>query len=269
MNRLVNPVVALAATLHDPEGALLPLLRPALPDLTRRYTGLAILATTDTSLAMAELLTDAGATVRRAPADYASVGQRRLQAVQLAATLAPSIHLCDFDRLLHWWRHYPDELAEVVAQIATVDLLVLARTARAWATHPANQIETEQLANRAVSLVYGEPVDVCSGSRGLSRRAVAYLSVHSREQSVGADAEWPLLLRRASGFRCEQRLTEGLEFETGDRFPAEIAQAGGLDAWNAAHDHEPARWIFRTRVAADIVDAAVRTAVSRSALAGR
>ena len=30
------------------------------------------------------------------------------------------------------------------------DLLILGRTARAWATHPAVQVETEQLANRAI-----------------------------------------------------------------------------------------------------------------------
>lgn len=252
--------VALASTLHDPEGALLPLLRPALPDLTRRYAGLAILATSDTAPAMLELLATAGATIEHQPSDYAAVGSRRLAAVRSAAWLAPAVHLCDFDRLLHWWRHYPDELAAVGEQVARVDLLLLGRTARAWATHPANQRETEQLANRAVSLLYGEEVDICSGSRGLSRRAVAYLAARSREHGVGTDAEWPLLLRDAPGFVREQRLVEGLAFETADRYPEEVAAAGGLAAWNAMLDRDPARWTFRTRVAAEIVAAAARLA---------
>ena len=255
--------VALAATLHDPHGSFLPLLRPALPDLARRYAGLAIVATDDTAGGVLDLLAGAGATVARRPPDLGAVGRHRLEAVRLAATLAPAVHLCDFDRLLHWWHHYPDELAAVLAQIATVDLLILGRTARAWATHPANQIETEGLANRAVSLLYGAGVDVCAGARGLSRRAVEYLAAHSRARNVGADAEWPLLLRRAPGFRCAQRLTEGLEFETADRHPEEVARTGGLAAWNAEIDRDPARWTFRTHIAADIVDAAIRTGMSR------
>ncbi|HEX5505229.1 MAG TPA: hypothetical protein VFW96_21610 [Thermomicrobiales bacterium] len=257
--------VALAATLHDPGGALLPLLRPALPDLARRYAGLAILATDDTAPALLDLLRAAGAAVESRPADYAAVGRRRLDAVRRAAGLAPevaAVHLCDFDRLLHWWHAYPDELADVVAHAARVDLLILGRTARAWATHPAVQVETEHLANRAASLLYGAEVDVCAGSRGLSRRAVDYLVARSRERGVGADAEWPLLLRHAGSFACAQRLTEGLEFETADRFPEEVARAGGPAAWNAALDRDPARWAFRAHVAADIVDGALRTALA-------
>lgn len=261
--------VALAATLHDPGGELLLLLRPALPGLARRYAGLAILATDDTAPAMLDLLADAGATVETRPADYAAVGRRRLDAVRRAAGLAPdvaAVHLCDFDRLLHWWHAYPDELEDVVAQMSSVDLLILGRTARAWATHPAVQVETEQLANRAISLLYGVDVDVCAGSRGLSRRAVDYLAARSRELGVGTDAEWPLLLRHADGFACAQRLTEGLEFETADRFPDAVARAGGLAAWNAAHDRDPARWTFRTHVAAEIVDGGLRTALALGAV---
>ncbi len=255
--------VALASTLHDPEGATLPLLLDALPDLPRRYAGLAIVATEETPERMIAPLVAAGAAVTRGPSEYREIGRRRLGAVRQAADLAPSVHLCDFDRLLHWWHGWRDELDATLARIATVDLLLLGRTARAWATHPANQVETEQAANRLVSRLYDEPVDVCSGSRGLSRRAVAYLAAHSTVHDVGTDGEWPVLLRRAGGFRCDQVLTEGLEFETADRYPDEVARAGGLAAWNAAHDRDPARWTFRTRLAADIVAGALSAADER------
>src|SRR5439155_20716974 len=122
--RAVTAPVALAATLHDPHGSFLPLLRPALPDLARRYAGLAIVATDDTAGGVLDLLAGAGATVACRPPDLGMVGRHRLEAVRLAATLAPAAHLGDFDRLPHWWRHYPDELAAVLAQIATVDLRV-------------------------------------------------------------------------------------------------------------------------------------------------
>jgi hypothetical protein len=192
------------------------------------------------------------------PSDYREIGWRRLGAVREAATIAPAVHLCDFDRLLHWWHFWRDELSATIARIPAADLLLLGRTERAWATHPAHQLETEQQANRLVSHLFGAEVDVCSGSRGLSRRAVDYLAAHGRVHDVGTDGEWPILLRWArADFRCEQVLTEGLEFETADRFPDEVAQAGGLTAWNAARDREPDRWVFRTRLAGDIVAGAL------------
>jgi hypothetical protein len=258
-----RPGVALASTLHDPEGADLPNLLDALPAIARRYAGMAIFATEETPERALAPLVAAGARVTRHPSDLAEIGWRRLGAVREAAGFAPAVHLCDFDRLLHWVRTWPDELDAVLARIPTTDLLILARTPRAWATHPANQIETEGLANRVVSHFFGADVDICSGSRGLSRRAVAYLTEHGREHSVGTDAEWPLLLRRADPFRWEQIETEGLEFETGDRHPEAVARAGGLAAWNATLDRDAARWTFRTRLAGDIVAAALRTAGQR------
>ncbi len=252
--------VALAATLHDPHGADLPALRAALPGLATRYAGMAIFATAETPEYVTAPLVAVGASVTRHPSDLGEIGWRRLGAAREAATMADAVHLCDFDRLLHWWHHWQAELETIIARVATVDLLILGRTERAWATHPANQLETEGLANRVVSHFFGEAVDICSGSRGLSRRAAEWLALHGREHSVGTDAEWPLLLRRAAGFTWAQDLTEGLEFETGDRHPQEVARAGGLAAWNATLDRDAARWTFRTRLAGDIVAAALRTA---------
>ncbi len=249
--------VALAATLHDPRGADLPALRAVLPDLARRYAGLAIFATEETAAAILEPLATAGAAVSRHPSDYREIGRRRLGAVKQAVEFAPAVHLCDFDRLIHWARYWPDELDGVLAHLPAVDLLILGRTERAWATHPANQVETERLANRVVSHFYGAEVDICAGSRGLSRRAVEYLAAHSRIHDVGTDAEWPLLLRHAGDFRCELLLTEGLEFETADRHADEVARAGGLAGWNAVLDRDPARWTFRVRLASDIVAGAL------------
>ena len=258
--------VALASTLHDPEGADLPLLEAALPDLARRYAGMAIFATVETPETILEPLAAGGANVSRHPSDYAQVGRRRLGAVVEAARVAPGVHLCDFDRLLHWWHYWPDELALVLARVAASDLLILGRTERAWSSHPANQIETERFANRVVSHFYGAEVDICSGSRGLSRRAVEYLAAHSREPGVGTDGEWPLLLRRAGGYRCDHLLTEGLEFETADRYPDEVARVGGLAAWNALLDRDAARWTFRTRLAADIAAGALRAVSGHDAV---
>jgi hypothetical protein len=253
--------VALAATFHDPECADLAATVEAAADLARRYAGLVIFATEATPRRAVEPLLAVGARLTTNPTNSDELGWQRLRAVREAATLAPAVHLCDFDRLLHWWRYWPDELDAIIARIQSADLLLLGRTERAWATHPAHQLTTEQQANRLVSRLYGAEVDVCSGSRGLSRRAVEYLAERGRVHDVGTDGEWPILLRRAKeNFRCEQVLTEGLEFETGDRFPGEVARAGGLAAWNAARDREAERWAFRVRLAGDIVAGALRAA---------
>ena len=100
--------------------------------------------------------------------------------------------------------------------------------------------------------------DVGAGSRGLSRRGVAKLLELSREPTIGIDAELPLLLLGREGFEVGFRACEGLEFETADRFGAEIEAAGGYDSWEAEMCANPARWLFRLRVALLIAEAAVR-----------
>jgi hypothetical protein len=170
---------------------------------------------------------------------------------------AAHLHLCDFDRALHWIAHYPEELDTVIAAIPNYDLLVLGRTERAWATYPGYQAETEPLFNRVFALVTGLPWDVGAGSRGLSRRAAQILLESSREPTVGVDAEWPLLLVSRDGLRVGHRACEGLEFETADRFGPEIESAGGYAAWQAQMDADPERWVFRLRLALMIAESAL------------
>jgi hypothetical protein len=84
------------------------------------------------------------------------------------------------------------------------------------------------------------------------------LLVLSKEQTVGIDAEWPLLLMAHDSFRVSYRACEGLEFETADRFGPEIEATGGHEAWEAQMSADPARWAFRLRVALLIAEAATR-----------
>ena len=160
--------VALAATLHDPGCADLAATSAALNGLARRYAGMVIFATGETPDRALAPLVAAGARVSKHPTDYREIGWRRLGAVREAATLAPAVHLCDFDRLLHWHRCWPDELDTVLSRLPAADLLLLGRTERAWATHPAHQRETEQLANRVVSHHYGAP-SMSAPARAASR----------------------------------------------------------------------------------------------------
>jgi hypothetical protein len=166
--------------------------------------------------------------------------------------------MCDFDRALHWMAHYPRELPEVIGGIAEFDLLVLGRTDRAWATHPPYQAQTEPLFNRIFALTTGLPWDVGAGSRGFSRRGAERLLELSKEPTIGIDAEWPLLLLSQEGYAVGYRACEGLEFETADRFAAEIEAAGSYEAWEAEMSADPARWAFRLKLATLIAEAIVR-----------
>jgi hypothetical protein len=263
-----NPTVALVATVHQPDERLDDMAKAHLPALIARYASMAAFCSGSTHPTIRGLLRDHGVTVQVDDAPAAGIeqiGEVRRKTLRAGLQAGTShLHTCDFDRALHWVAHYPGELTSVVADIPNYDLVVLGRTARAWATHPPYQAETEPLFNKVFALVTGLPWDVGAGSRGLSRRAAETLLELSREQTVGIDAEWPLLLLGHDGFRVGFCACEGLEFETADRFGPEIEAAGGYDAWEAQVSADPARWAFRLKVALLIAEAAVRYARSSS-----
>lgn len=258
----MEPTVGLVVTAHEPDQRLLNLAGLQLPALVARYASLTAFCSGSTHPAMLDLLRNQGARVEvdDQPASgihqIGSVRRKTLRAGLQAGT--SHLQLCDFDRALHWVAHYPDELDEVIGEIPHYDMIVLGRTARAWATHPPYQADTEPLFNKVFALVSGLAWDVGAGSRGLSRRAGETLLARSEEQTVGIDAEWPLLLMAQDSFRVSYRACEGLEFETADRFGPEIEAAGGYEAWEAQMSADPARWAFRLEVALLIAEAATR-----------
>jgi hypothetical protein len=209
-----------------------------------------------------DLLRDHGVSVRvddKRSAGIDEIGQVRRRALRAGLEAGRALlQMCDFDRALHWVAHYPGELDAVIAEIAEYDLLVLGRTERAWATHPPYQAKTEPLFNKVFALTTGLAWDVGAGSRGFSRRGAEKLLELSREPTVGIDAEWPLLLLGQEGFSVGFRACEGLEFETADRFAAEIEAAGGYAAWEAEMSADPVRWVFRMRLGLLIAEAVVR-----------
>lgn len=256
-----DPTITLTVTVHDPDERLASMIETHLPALATRYTALAAWCSQQTRPGILNLLRQQGVTVHvdgNEPSGIEGIGNVRRSAIA-AGLMAGTSHLqmCDFDRALHWVAHYPQELDAVIASIPEHDLLVLGRTERAWATHPAYQTETESLFNHVFALVTGLPWDVGAGSRGLSRRGAETLLELSQEQTVGTDAEWPLILLDQDGFRVGYRACEGLEFETADRFAPEIKAAGGYNAWAAQRNSDPGQWVYRGRLALMIAEAIV------------
>jgi len=254
--------VALAATHHDPEGRLYDQTARVLPQLARLFSSLAIQVTHGSQPRSLDLLAGAGALVQQEQSVQSSsltlLGRARRAALEFALRGdAPVILFCDFDRVLHWAECYPDELARVVFDLAARDFTVLGRTERAFASHPRIQRDTEAIVNTVYASVSGNAWDVTTASRGISRRAAMAILDGCHEQSVGTDVAWPLFLQRRGDFTIGYCPTEGLEFETADRYGDQVAAAGGQEAWVALLDADPRRWAERLDVARVEVAAAV------------
>ncbi|MCE5208747.1 MAG: hypothetical protein LLG42_10615 [Chloroflexi bacterium] len=253
---MTQPV--LASTLHDPRASMLDQILRVLPSLQTIFPAITVRTSSTTHPDMIHVLRTAGITVddRPAPAgDGHKLGLARSQAVSLALqNTSPFILYCDFDRTLHWAEHYPAELAETGERIQEFDFTVLGRTGHAWQTHPRVQRDTEAIINHVFQLITNLDWDVCSGARGLSRRAAQALLSGCKDENLSTDVSWPLYLRSltSSNFGYTQTciLTEGLGFETQDRHSPEVQAAGGLDAWLNQFDADPQRWLERLELAA-------------------
>ena len=142
--------VALACTYHDPRGQLFDQLVRALPTLQSFFPSIAVVVSPTAFLPSVAHLVNNGVRVRRDVEDPGGpmIGRARRESVALALLdESPFILYCDFDRVLHWVERYPDELPAVLHRIPEHDFTVLGRTARAFASHPRVQRETEAIVN--------------------------------------------------------------------------------------------------------------------------
>ena len=252
-------MVALAATLHDPEGRLLPVLVAHCARF-RDYAGVVVAATAETDVRVVARLREHDVMVL--PGER-RIGVARRSAVAAALAVGQSaVIYCDFDRWLHWSNHFPDELAAIDGRISHRRprpwYVCLGRTARAFATHPEPQRMAEGATNRALSLLVGRRLDATAGACWLSREGAEVIVRESVESTNATDLEWPALIHRTNPRRLGFLANQGLEFETATFYPNEIAAAGGRAAWIHAHYDRPEVWQTRLRLATDSVAAACR-----------
>jgi hypothetical protein len=257
MERGMNDV-ALALIHYDPQGALFDQTVRILPRLRQAFADIAIFANAATAPHAIAYLHEHG---MRVTAEATQVGLNHLgwfrrAAVQLAVQgPCPFILYCDFDRILHWMEFHPQELSDVAQQIADHDFTILGRTPRAYASHPRIQRDTEAIINHVFKRVSDRAWDTGAGARGLSRRAAEAIVTGCLDDQISNDVTWPLCLLRMGGFTLGYIETDGLEFETPDRFPAEIAQAGGVIQWSEQLDDDPQHWAARLELARIEVEA--------------
>lgn len=251
--------IALATIYHDPHGRLCEQAQRVLPLLTRLFSGIAINATPETDPRLLQIFARDALIRRDTPGDEPQrprIGLARKEAVELALQLDCSAVLyCDGDRILHWAEYHPDELKHIIPQLGECDFTVLGRTRRAFDTHPATMRETESIINRVFGLVSGNFWDITSGARGLSRPAVQAVIANCHDEDIRTDASWPLFLQRQGNYSMQYITADGLEYETTDKFCAEVAEAGGSEAWLARLEHDPQQWSARLDMARAELDA--------------
>lgn len=242
-----DEMVALVSTMHDPEGRMVEATKLLIDRLLEIYEAVVVAPTSHTSHDMFEALK--GATVEPLEESDGCIGVGRRYALRMGLTTSAShLQYCDFDRILHWIGHYPDELTSTLEQLQRYDYTIIGRTERAFASHPRVQRDTEAVTNHAFSLWFGRPVDISAGSCGLSRQAAALLLKKSEAPTNATDAEWPALVWVTRKMTLGFVETEGLEFETPDYFADEIAQAGSLEVWLEERSRPLTAWIARTRL---------------------
>ena len=247
----MNRRLALAATLHDPPGALRGDIRRAIPLLRARYHHVAVTTSPATAAAVVELLCAADMYAGTA------LGNRRGALYRLSLRRAirqdiDAVHYLDFDRALHWFWSDPREYDRVLRRGGRGIDLLLGRTRKAHRTHHRPLHATETIVNRlfAERLGWSSPVDFFVPSFLLDVTSVRTLLQRSRARDATFYGEWAALLATLPGDRTYLEC-HGLDWETPDRDRAGVRRLG-LDRWRARFE-TPAEWGLRVSMAAEFM----------------
>jgi hypothetical protein len=241
--------IALAATLHDPPGALLADIARLLPRLQRLYGTVAVATSPPTSARVREMLAAHGADAGSPPSNTRGP-LYRLSLRNALAGGADRVHYLDFDRALHWVDRRPGELAALVRRAQRSKALLIGRTPRAHASHHEALVVTELEAAERFNARLGlrGRVDFLVPSFVLRRAAAFRLLARSRARNSTMYGEWVGLLV-GLGEPLGYVECDGLDFETPDRHRAEIRRVG-LAAWRRALS-TPAEWAMRRAMRAE------------------
>ena len=241
--------IALAATLHDPPGALCADVERWLPELARRYARIAVASSPPTDRRIRDVLRAHGADAG-APAGNRRGPLYRLALRRALVGGAARVHYLDFDRALHWIARRPRELDHVLAAARRRPALLIGRTPRAHASHHRALVDTEATAAASFTARLGwrGRVDFLVPSFVLTRAAVQRFLGRSRARDSTMYGEWAALLAGV-GVPLAYVECDGLEWETPDRDRAGVARIG-LAAWRRAMS-TPAEWELRRVMAAE------------------
>jgi hypothetical protein len=239
--------VALAATLHDPSGALLDELRRGMPRLAALYRAVAVATSPPTSARVNRLLADAGMLAGTPPGNQRGP-LYRLSIRRALATGSGRVHYLDLDRALHWTRRAPRELAAALRVARRQRVVVLGRTVKAHRSHHVPLYATETLANRLLTgrLTLAGRLDLLVPSFVLERDLAAALAARSRARDGAIYGELAALVMHSAP-EVAYLECRGLDWETPDRHRRAVRRVG-LAAWRR-RQATPAEWALRVDLA--------------------
>lgn len=178
----------------------------------------------------------------------------RYEALRLAVDSgAAAIEYVDMDHLLRWMETRSDEWHKVTETAAHTPFLVVGRSPQAYSTYPLAIRETERPINRLFSRIYGQEMDLCAATRGMSRDVAGMLLRESSSAATfGVDTEWPAIAFRR-GVVVAYVEADGLDWESADQFQDAAADVARQSQLAALYDREPENWSFRVRAAEGMI----------------
>ncbi len=239
----------LCSTFHDPEFRLKSLLNKVASIIIKFFSKTVICLTPTTSEEVYKFLSQEGFKIVIEPSirnvdTYRKAIIETLNKIEKPQT--EKIFYIDFDRLIHWIDAYPNEFIDLINNRIDVDYLHIGRTLRAFETHPLTQQKTEFIVNEIGSKVLGfsKTIDIISVCCIFTKELGEKLMDIKNETATGFYCTWPLLFWNWAT-KKQYIEVEGLEWETPDRFKAEIANLGFNNWMNQFQS--PNEWEKRVR----------------------
>ncbi len=228
-----TPDVTLASPLHDPEARLADSIRKHGKKIKTFYFGFVVVRATqdlhtDTKKALESCKIEYSLETKKS--EYINMGRTYRGAMQMGIKLnTRSIHVCDFDRILHWIKSFPNELRDVIKLIpSNYGLTWIGRTERAFETHPRTQRKTESIVNTIASEKAEQDLDIMSGSFAMDINTAKLLLKNTKRNDYSFYSEF-LVYALKKKIPVGSILTEGLEWETPDQYKDKIQKEGYQD----------------------------------------
>lgn len=219
-----NNKIALLTTIHDPDGNLVNHTQDYLPKISSLFDLRFCEVTQETSQKLIKIL-HPNILLNITPKNGMAQARRQVLSFGLESDATYFFH-CDFDRLLFWIAHYPEELEKCLDYTFRYDFIVYGRTYYAFETHPELQRITERAGNAlcryVLNLSYSffphylsiPEIDFLSGTRSFSYKVGKYLKRRSYENGAKIDIEWPLSIQASEYYSSGYTEVEGLAYET-------------------------------------------------------
>jgi len=243
----------LASTLHDPNKRLENLIKKVLPELHNLFLQKIICYTPETNKDIIDLLETNDFKLISSPSmkqidTYKQVLKNSIHIIE--NPLTEKIFYSDFDRFLHWFYSYPNELKEVFLKYNNQEYYHIGRTKRAFAFHPPTQAYTEGIVNKIGSkiLEFSEIRDIISVCYIINKRLAEKILTIEHITKTGFYGTWPVLFWKWAN-STHYIEVEGLEWETADQYET-VIQSEGYQKWLSEFQSQE-EWIKRVKLLED------------------